>query len=80
MAIFEKIQWFFEKMTGNTKDRYVGEVFRNTDSVLPEKPIGVYRKFDVTNKSDPRKFVRDMESGDVYYTEDNGKNFVKIVE
>ena len=54
--------------------------FKNRDSILSQKPEGTYKEFDVTNGRDSPRFVRDMESGNVYYTEDHYQTFVKIIE
>ncbi|WP_233715271.1 ribonuclease domain-containing protein [Helicobacter trogontum] len=56
------------------------KTFYNNDSILPIKPKGTYKEFDVINRHDPRRFVRDTKSGDVYYTTDHYKTFVKIIE
>lgn len=56
------------------------KTFRNNDSTLPIKPEGTYKEFDVINRHDPRRFVRDTKSGDIYYTTDHYKTFVKIIE
>lgn len=56
------------------------KTFHNRDSKLPTKPKGTYKEFDVINRHDSRRFVRDMESGDVYYTVDHYETFVKIIE
>lgn len=54
--------------------------FNNKDNMLPQKPNGTYKKFDIANRHDPRRFVRDIENGDIYYTTDHYKTFVKIIE
>ena len=56
------------------------KTFHNNDSTLPIKPEGTYKEFDVINRHDPRRFVRDTKSGDIYYTQDHYKTFVKIIE
>lgn len=57
-----------------------GGTFYNRDSILPQKPDGTYKKFDVGNGRDSPRFVRDTQTGDVYYTPDHYKTFVKIIE
>lgn len=57
-----------------------GKKFYNKDSILPEKPEGTYREFDVTNGRDSARFVRDTQTGDIYYTPDHYQTFVKIIE
>ena len=55
--------------------------FDNKDSILPQKPKGgTYKEFDVINRHDPRRFVRDTQTGNVYYTTDHYETFVKIIE
>ena len=56
--------------------------FHNGDNLLPEKLTTSkgYKEYDVVNKYDPRRFVRDIENGDIYYTTDHYKTFVKIIE
>ena len=57
-----------------------GKIFKNKDSILPQKPEGTYKRFDISNRHSAGRFVRDMETGDVYYTTDHYKTFVKIIE
>ena len=57
-----------------------GKKFYNKDSILPEKPEGTYREFDVTNGRDSARFVRDTQTGDIYYTPDHYQTFIKIIE
>ncbi|MGX2973066.1 ribonuclease domain-containing protein [Helicobacter sp. T3_23-1059] len=56
--------------------------FHNSDKLLPENLTTSkgYKEYDVVNKYDPRRFVRDMDNGDIYYTTDHYKTFVKIIE
>ncbi|WP_233715845.1 ribonuclease domain-containing protein [Helicobacter trogontum] len=56
------------------------KTFYNNDSILPIKPKGTYKEFDIINRHDPRRFVRDTKSGDIYYTTDHYQTFVKIIE
>lgn len=58
----------------------VGKTFHNRDSKLPKRPERTYKEFDVINRHDPRRFVRDTQTGNVYYTEDHYQTFVKIIE
>ncbi|WP_119312368.1 ribonuclease domain-containing protein [Helicobacter cinaedi] len=46
--------------------------------MLPQKTRGTYREFDVTNGRDSPRFVRDTQTGDVYYTKDHYENFIHI--
>ncbi|WP_236033596.1 ribonuclease domain-containing protein, partial [Helicobacter cinaedi] len=57
-----------------------GKTFKNKDFILPQKPEGTYKRFDISNRHSAGRFVRDMESGDVYYTKDHYETFVKIIE
>lgn len=52
----------------------------NEPPKLPKRPNGAYKEFDVINRHDPRRFVRDTQTGNVYYTEDHYQTFVKIIE
>ena len=54
--------------------------YRNEPPKLPKKPKGTYKEFDVINRDDSRRFVRDTQTGDVYYTRDHYETFVKIIE
>ena len=52
----------------------------NNPPKLPIKPKGTYKEFDVINRHDSRRFVRDTQTGDVYYTADHYNTFIKIIE
>lgn len=55
-------------------------IYRNEPPKLPKKPKGTYREFDIINRHDSRRFVRDTQTGDVYYTADHYETFIKIIE
>ena len=57
-----------------------GKIFHNRDSILPQKPEGTYKRFDISNRHSAGRFVRDTQTGDVYYTTDHYETFIKIIE
>lgn len=64
----------------NKNEVRAGATFNNDPPKLPQKPERTYKEFDITNRFDSRRFVRDTRSGEVYYTTDHYETFVKIIE
>lgn len=61
-----------------------GESGRTYSNKPPTHPEGKYIKYDVNspgvNGRDKQRFVRNQETGDVYYTQDHYNTFLKIGE